>query len=150
MDIDWRLDDKEFLRLFRLPGSGDKHDMLQLQNPLPRDRRIVFDEENHLYTIDAVTRAPRSVTALVHDYGSEFAPAVAIAAMKAGARWEEKKAEFVIDGREMSDAEIIEAWRRKGRVASARGTLLHYHAELLLNNREDVVEKPYSPRPWVP
>ena len=100
---DWRLCDEEFVRVFRLPGLAEKHDMLQRQNPHPRDRRISFAEESHTYTIDGCVMAPRSVTTLVHEYGYSFDPIAALAAMKAGARWEEKREQFVnSDGGEMT------------------------------------------------
>ena len=124
---DWRLCDEEFVRVFRLPGPAEKHDMLQRQNPHPRDRRISFAEESHTYTIDGCVMAPRSVTTLVHEYGYSFDPIAALAAMKAGARWEEKREQFVnSDGSEMTNDEIIEMWHWKGRIASSRGTLLHW------------------------
>ena len=42
---DWSLGDADFLAAFHLPGPAEKHDVLKEQNPLPRDRRIVFDED---------------------------------------------------------------------------------------------------------
>ena len=43
----------------------------------------------------------------------------------------------------MEDAKIVELWKRRGRIASARGTLLHWHAEMHLNGRQ--LELPHSP-----
>ena len=37
---DWRLDGDAFLRGFRKPGAAEKHDVLAILNPLPRDARI--------------------------------------------------------------------------------------------------------------
>jgi hypothetical protein len=90
-------------------------------------------------------KAPRSVTGLVHTYGWEFDPHAAVQAMKTGARWPEKRASFMTDsGTEMmSDGEIIEMWKSSGQIASARGTLLHWHAEMHLNGR--TLEAPHSP-----
>ena len=124
---DWRLADAEFVASFRLPTLNDKYDKLQEQHPHPRDKRISFDEEAHTYTIDGCFRAPKSVTTLVHEYGYSFDPIAAVATMKAGARWEERRDQFVnSDGSEMTNDEIIEMWHRKGRIASSRGTLLHW------------------------
>lgn len=140
---DWRLDDVDFLASFHLPGVSDKHDRLKDQHPLPRDRRIVFHEEKHEYWIDGV-KAPRSVTGLVHTYGYDFDPHAAVRAMKNGTRWPEKRASFMTDsGTEMSDGEIVEMWKSSGQIASARGTLLHWHAEMHLNGR--TLEPPHSP-----
>ena len=140
---DWRLSDVDFLASFHLPGASDKHDILKGQHPLLRDRRIVFHEEKHEYFVDNV-KVPRSVTGLVHTYGWEFDPHAAIQAMKNGARWPEKRASFMTDSdTEMSDGEIVDFWKRSGQIASARGTLLHWHAEMHLNGR--TLEPPHSP-----
>jgi hypothetical protein len=140
---DWRLDDSEFLASFHLPGLAEKYDTLKMRNPLPRDSRIVFDEEKHEYWIDGRIKVPRSVTGLVHAYASEFDPYAAVRAMKNSARWPEKVLEFTTEAGEMQDSEIVELWARRGRIASARGTLLHWHAEMALNGRE--IEQPHSP-----
>ena len=140
---DWRLSDVDFLASFHLPGVADKHDRLKDHNPLPRDRRIVFHEEKHEYLCDNV-KAPRSVTGLVHTYAWEFDPHAAVRAMKNGARWPKKRASFMTDsGTEMSDGEIVEMWKSSGQIASARGTLLHWHVEMHLNGM--TLELPHSP-----
>ena len=139
---DHRLSDADFLSTFHLPRFDHRVDTLQRQNPLPRETRIVFDEAGHTYTIDGV-KAPRSVTGLVHAYASHFEPYAAIEAMKSGRRWEERQVEFRRDdGGVMTDTEIVELWSARGRVASGRGTLLHYHAEMLLNGCR--IEEPTS------
>ena len=43
----------------------------------------------------------------------------------------------------MGDDEIVQVWKHRGKVASARGTLLHWHAEMHLNSR--TLEQPHSP-----
>ena len=64
--------------------------------------------------------------------------------MKNSGRWEERRLEFLhADGTEMSSDEIAQRWEKQGRVASARGTLLHYHAECWCNER--IIEEPHSP-----
>ena len=141
---DWRLPDDEFLAAFKLPGPNERCHALSDKHPMAREDRIVFYEASHTYTVDAI-KAPRSVTGLVHEYqASHFDPAVAIEAMRNGKNWATKKDEFVnADGGCMSDDEITALWERRGRIASARGTLLHFHAECHLNGLE--VEQPHSP-----
>lgn len=129
---------------FHLPGLAEKHDMLKISNPLPRDARIVFDEAKHEYWIDGIHKAPRSVTGLVHAYGWDFDAGAAVTAMKSSARWPDKREAFMTDaGDEMADDAIVEMWKRRGNIASARGTLLHWHAEMHLNGRR--MELPHSP-----
>ena len=112
-------------------------------NPLRRDARISFDEERHEYTIDG-TKAPRSTTGLVHAYGWDFDASAAVTAMKSSARWPDKREAFLTDaGDEMADDAIEEMWKNRGKIASARGTLLHWHAETHLNGRR--MELPHSP-----
>ena len=125
---DWRLSDADFLATFHLPGASNKHDKLMDLHPLPRDARIRFDEEKHEYWIDGRVKAPRSVTGLVHAYASRFDPGRAVRAMKSSARWPEKREGFLNEaGEELEDAEIVALWEQRGRIASARGTLLHWH-----------------------
>ena len=110
---------------------------------MAREKRIVFYEDSHTYTVDAI-KVPRSVTGLVHAYeASHFEPMVAIEAMKRGKNWPVKMEEFFNEeGNCMSDEEICNLWQFRGRIASARGTLLHFHAECHLNGLE--IEKPHS------
>lgn len=141
---DWRLDDDEFLATFRLPGLADKLPTLERQNPLVRDRRIVFEEEHHVYFIDGDRRAPRSVTQLVHHVSNEFDGAAAVVAMRRGRNWAKNRPNYLrADGTEMSDEEIVAKWAKNGKVQSSRGTLMHYQIEQFLNGAE--IEKPWSP-----
>ena len=141
---DWRLSDDVFLSAFSLPGLAEKHEALKASNPLPRDARISFNEERHEYLIDGV-KAPRSVTGLVHTYeGQDFDPHLAVRAMKNGKLWHEKREDYLTDyGDEMGADQIVQLWKRRGNIASARGTLLHWHAEMHLNGRR--LEQPHSP-----
>ena len=149
---DWRLSDANLLVSFKLPNPAeDRCDELEKTNPLgPREERIAFDEENHLYTVsngpNAAVVAPRSVTSMVHAYaGSHFDPAAVIALMRNGRKWEEEKQYEYIpdDGTPMTDEQIVDRWHFDGRVASARGTLLHFHCECDLNCKR--VAEPHSP-----
>ena len=137
---DWRLSDLPFLEAFESFGAAGKFTELQLRHPLPREDRIVFHEGPHKYEVDGIT-VPRSATSLIHSYClAAFDPAQALASMSAT-----KRGGFVTGpgGRQMTDDEICALWVANGKAASARGTLLHYHAEAHCNNVS--VEPPHSP-----
>ena len=143
---DWRLSDGEFLAAWKLPGPNEKPLWLKRENPMPREARIEFEESNHAYTIDGGKKAPRSVTGLVHSYKAKgFDPKEVVVAMKGGKRWSEKRVDYMkASGEEsMSEDEITNKWKSNGAIASARGTLLHWHAECHLNGV--AVEEPRSP-----
>ena len=110
-------------------------------HPLPREERIHFDEESHTYTYDGEL-VPRSVTGLLHQFATECNPHAALAAMKGGRDWETKRAELESQGLDVTDEGFIQRWSHSGKVASARGTLLHFHAEGLMNGVP--VEEPHS------
>ena len=137
---DWRLPDEQFLATFQLPQRGAGR--LAALHPLPLEDRIHFDEASHTYTFDGVL-VPRSVTGLLHQFASDFNPQAALAAMKASHRWEDKRAELEAQGLGVSDTEILNRWSLSGRVASARGTLLHFNAECMMNGVP--VQQPHSP-----
>ena len=140
---DWRLADEPFLASFRLPTALDKCESLASRNRFPRETRILFNETEHVYTVDGV-RVPRSVTGLVHKFVESFDPRDAIEAMQNGAHWEVKRQLYTNDAGELlTPDEIVCKWARNGEVQRARGQLLHYHAEQFLNGR--AVEHPLSP-----
>lgn len=141
---DWQAPDSTFLDSFVLPGPEHKRDRLSQVNPLPRDSRIEFFEADHFYRIDGKYRAPTSVTALVHSVCREFDPPMAIAAMKRGRGWKQRRQEFLLpDGSLMSDEQIAARWKQNGKVQSARGTLMHFQIEQHLNGT--IVGEPHSP-----
>lgn len=140
---DWRLDDENFVRMFRIPSKSGNYGTLAVTNPFPRTARICFDEENHSYTIDGI-RAPRSVTSLLHSFSSPFNPKIAIEAMRTGRDWCEKRKQLEIQGVDPdSDQDIARHWGRAGEVGRKRGTLLHFHAEMYANSVP--IEYPWSP-----
>lgn len=140
---DWRLSDAEFILAFRLPkGTSESNNALAFRNPMPRENRIRFDEVEHVYTVDGI-RVPRSVTALIHNYCAPFDCRSAIAAMKAGKDWEKKRAIMEAQGCLTSDDEIMNMWQANGVVQRARGQLLHFQIEQILNGRS--IELPHSP-----
>ena len=137
---DWRLSDADFLKKIESSGTAEKFTELRRRHPLPREQRIVFHEGPHKYEVDGIT-VPRSATSLIHSYcPAPFDPATALASMKAA-----KRAQFIndADGRQITDEEVLASWTTNGQVASARGTLLHYHAEACCNGI--AVEPPHSP-----
>ena len=144
---DWRLAGEDFLRSFRKPGAAEKHDVLALRNPLPRDARIHFEEESHTYTIDGAHVVRCSVTKFLHHFTRDFDADAAVAAMKRSRvrPWAQRQLEEFTrpDGAAMSDEEIKAKWARNGEEQSARGTLMHWHIEMTLNGRG--VEAPHSP-----
>ena len=62
--------------------------------------------------------------------------------MKHGPNWESKRAAFEQMGVGTDDVGITKYWQRNGDIARARGTLLHYHCEQMVN--EMLVEEPHS------
>ena len=134
---DWRLSDGEFLATFRLPCPSLRYDVLAQRHPMPRESLITFDEADHVYTFRG-ERVPRSVTGLLHAYSQDFNPTLALALMKP-----EKREELAACGAGSTDDEILAHWQFNGEVQRARGQLLHFQAEQVLNGRQ--VEEPHSP-----
>ena len=137
---DWRLSDEDFLKAFEIFGTGEKFSALRHRNTLAREDRIIFHDGPHAYEVDGV-RVPRSVTSLVHSYcPAQFDPEQALLSMNAT-----RRSQFInkLDGSVMSNAEVLAFWDTNGKVARARGTLLHYHAEAYCNDVP--VEHPHSP-----
>ena len=140
---DWRLGSDDFMAAFSLPGAAEKHDALARLHPLPRDERIRFFEEEHVYKVDGLD-VPCSVTALAHCCSPSFDQELAVRLMRRGRQWPQKRLLYLRpDGSEMSDAEIMDRWQRNGREQAARGTLMHWHIERFYNG--DDVDAPRSP-----
>ena len=139
----WELDDTQFLERFSLPGQANKFDMLQHKFPFPRDPRVEFFEEDHIYMIDGNVKAPRSVTFLVHQFEEPFDADAIILKMRNGRNWQNKKKEYTNqDGTIMTDQQIKDKWEKNRDVSSSRGTLLHWHVEMFLNGAK--IWGPYS------
>ena len=122
---DWRSPDEAFLRSFRATDARPSE--LARLHPFPRESRISFAEAGHVYTVDG-KRAPRSVTSLLKSFADEFDPARAVQVM-----------DLTPEDREA----LLREWAFNGEVQRARGHLLHFHAENLLNGRQ--IEEPHSP-----
>ena len=84
----------------------------------------------------------KAFTKLLHEYASEFDPVSAARAMRNGANWETKRATFEDMGVGTEVEDIVSYWERKGEVARARGTLLHFHCEQMVNGRP--IQQPHS------
>lgn len=104
-------------------------------NSFAFDSRVEFEEERHEYHVDGVL-VPRSVSAVVADgFGDKFDPELTIARHLAS--WRNKrdsKYHAVVAGKtdEQAREAVLQMWEA-GREA---GTLLHKHAELLLNGEQ--------------
>ena len=136
---DWRLSDLDFLASFRLPQR--RPDRLATLNPFAQDSRIHFDEPSHTYTFEGQV-VGRSVTGLLHHFATDFDPVAALAAMKRGAEWEEKRAQLEEQGLGTTDDDFLERWSFNGKVQRSRRTLMHFHCECMVNGIE--VELPHS------
>ena len=135
-------DDDAFLVQFTLPGESTKVRTLEEANPLPSDERIRFEEEGHKYFVDG-TRVLRSVTSIVKEYHDEFIAEQCVDTMINGRNWQTKRTQYMNpDGSVMTREQIMAKWAKSGRIASARGTLMHFHIEMLLNGA--ILEEPLS------
>ena len=118
-------------------SSGSAPTKLAVQNAHPRDRRVTFQEDGHLYFIDGSNRFVSSVTTVVHGRFERFDPDAIL--QKHYARWQrfpQKKPEYAGKTRE----EIKAMWREKGEVASALGTALHESIELFYNGDKPAID----------
>ena len=105
--------------------------ILDKQNPHPRDKRITFYEEDHIYDIDG-RRDYISCTTFIHQFYEEFdADSVIQRMMSNPVKWETSK----YNG--MTAQEIKDSWKSKGDLASNNGTILHACIEYFYNNCVD-------------
>ena len=139
---DWQVPDSEVLSSFITPSAATKRDRLAKLHPLPRDSRIRFFAEEHVYKIDE-EEAPRSVTSLLHSFEIPFDGLEVAGRMQRSPNWTQRQKEFTKqDGFIMTPEEMAEAWNMNGRIQAARGTLMHYQIEQWLNGFE--VPLPHS------
>lgn len=103
--------------------------MLKLakQNAHPRDKRLRFDEEPHLYYIDGVNDNI-SVTTFIHKIFPQFDEEKIINNMMKGRNWE--KSQYY----GMTKQEIKDAWEKNRVEASTAGTAMHKDIELFYND----------------
>ena len=140
---DWRLNDAQFLASRRMPTDADRIDVLRLRHPMQRESRISFDAETHLYKVDGTLIVPRSVTGLLKEYGAEFDAHRAAELMLANEQSRRREAYRKPEGSFHTPEEVVAQWIAHGNVQRARGQLLHFQAEQLVQGRS--VEEPWSP-----
>ena len=139
-------------------------------NAHPRDARISFDEEKHLYFLDNCWQFPRSVSAVWSSFFERFdAVAVIERYFDTWAENDESKYYALIKDKRAertTDADIkrhiADAWRHKGDEASNFGSHIHRQIELFLNAQPfddssdelqqffDFLRSFASPRRWIP
>jgi ATP-dependent exoDNAse (exonuclease V) beta subunit len=108
--------------------------MLELKNGHPRDSKISFQEEGHLYTIEGMEEHPISVTTIIHNLFPDFNEDLIITKMMNSQKWPQSK--YYGQTRQ----EIKDLWEKNRVEASSLGTSMHYDIELYLNG-----EKPLHP-----
>jgi ATP-dependent exoDNAse (exonuclease V) beta subunit len=101
--------------------------MLSKINAHPRDSRIVFQDEGHIYTIEGFNGHPISVTTVIHKFFPEFDAEKIIGNMMKGKNWKNSKYYG------MSKEEIKKKWKDDGESASKLGTAMHKAIEDYIN-----------------
>ena len=102
--------------------------LLDETNKHPRDTRITFYEEDHIYDVDG-RQDFVSCTTFVHQFFDDFdADAVIQRMMSNPVKWASSK----YNG--MTAQEVKDSWKTKGEVASHKGTLLHACIEYFYND----------------
>lgn len=104
--------------------------MLAQKNHHPRDDKIVFKEEGHLYTYDSTCNFT-SVTTVIHHFFPKFDADKIIDKMMNSTKWPKSK----YFG--MSKDEIKEQWSNNGKKSSELGTLMHAAIEDFYNGTLD-------------
>lgn len=96
-------------------------------NKHPRDERIQFQEEGHLYTIDGTREGWTSCTTFVHGFFGTFDADAIIAKMRGSYRWAQSK----YFG--MTDEAIKKQWEENRDGSSTAGTRMHLDIEHFYN-----------------
>jgi len=100
---------------------------LKTKNSHPRDDRIVFDEEPHVYYVDG-DPVNLSVTGLVHNYFPKFDADMIIPRMMKSKNWPNSKYHG------MTADEIKKQWSDAGTDAATKGTRMHKSIEMFYND----------------
>ena len=101
----------------------------------PRDDRIRFVADTHVYYVDGVP-VDTSVTGLIHRFAETFNADVVISNMMNSRRWPRPEyATLQSNGLlvPMSADEIKQLWSQNGQEAANRGTWMHLQIEVLMN-----------------
>ncbi|KAG5183065.1 hypothetical protein JKP88DRAFT_273036 [Tribonema minus] len=96
-------------------------------NAHPRDSRITFMEEGHVYEVDGGRDGWISTTTFIHGLFPQFDADQIIRKMMAGRNWAKSKYHG------MSAEEIKQQWAENGSSAAADGTAMHADIERLYN-----------------
>lgn len=91
----------------------------------PRDARVRFQEEGHVYYIDGRANDIVSATSLIKSYTQPFDPDAVIAKMRKSKKWGPQNPYY-----DMSDDAIKTKWKTEGERSSALGTELHAAIEM--------------------
>ena len=128
------------------PAPSSPHTGLPLQrlNAHPRDARICFVEQGHIYFLDKATQFPLSVSGVWQKFFAIFDAEYTV--NRFFEKWasddSSKYYEVIKQSREAGkdDAAIMhqikDGWTLKGKQASERGTYMHKQIELCLNARD--------------
>ena len=125
-------------------------DGLQVTNAHPRDSRIQFFEEGHIYDVDG-RRDFVSCTTFVHHFFEEFDADAVVEKMitrDMGFRGEPMSSDYVMRTgkyKGMTAKDIKTFWANKGALASRDGTLMHACIEFFYNDWMD--QFPYAHPP---
>lgn len=108
--------------------------MLKSANKHPRDDRIVFDEEPHIYYINGKP-AKTSVTTLVHEYFPKFDADAIIDRMMSSKWW--YKSKYYQHGvpNDVIREDIKNSWKQAGVDACTHGTFMHKTIEEYYNQQ---------------
>ena len=141
---DWRWSDSEFLANGLREAEMDSvEDALRKANATPLCARIHFLRDGHVYLLDGCP-LPWSCTTFCSQCCEPF-DAVSVSERLAANPCRAAELNYVReDGGILTAEEMREQWARKGQVASMRGTLAHWHAEVLFNP-SCTLEPPWSP-----
>jgi len=101
---------------------------LEEKNRHCRDKRLSFNEEKHIYTVDGDSNYT-SVTTLIHKFFPHFDADEVIKKMKKGKNWGPDNQYYG-----MSNKAIKDKWSQSGKEASSLGTLMHLNIEYWYNN----------------
>ena len=113
--------------------------MLAEKNKHPRDERIKFFDEGHIYNVDGETDYT-SVTTFIHHYFKTFDAQKVLSKMTKS----RQKSDSPYFGK--TDQEILDAWKESGTSSAASGTMMHLQIELYYNQETPNTET--IPREW--
>jgi len=101
---------------------------LEQKNSHPRDKRIDFDEKNHIYSVDGMPYQI-SVTGFIKSFFEEFDVDSVI--QKNYAKWQSDKNSKYYG---LSVEEIKNSWKKNAEDASSKGSKLHKDIEAFYND----------------